>query len=50
MRGEELMTDEQFNTYNQLLGLVDRMIKILPEKEQEKFSKQKDEILSKQTK
>jgi hypothetical protein len=46
---EELMTDEQFDTYNKLLGLVDRMMEALSEEQRDEFKKQKDAILSKMT-
>jgi hypothetical protein len=49
MRGEELMTDEQFNKYNELLGLVDDMLKNLPDQKQEEFSEKKAKILTNQT-
>jgi hypothetical protein len=48
MRGEgELMTDEQFDTYNRLLGLVDQAIENLPEDLRDEFKQKKNEILSK---
>jgi hypothetical protein len=46
MPGEDtFMTDEQFETYNKLLGLVDQMIEELPEDKQEDYKQKKDEIL-----
>jgi hypothetical protein len=48
MRGEEeLMTDEQFETYNRLLGLVDKVIERLPDDQKEEIKREKDKILSK---
>jgi hypothetical protein len=48
MRGEEeLMTDEQFETYNKLLGLLDEAIERLPDDLQGEFKRKKEEVLVK---
>lgn len=41
------MTDEQFETYNKLLQLVDELIAELPGEKQKKFQQQKEDILLK---
>ena len=41
------MTDEQFETYNKLLQLVDNLILEIPPEKQEEYKKQKEDILLK---
>lgn len=41
------MTDEQFETYNKLLQLVDHLISDLPQDKQEEYKRQKEDILLK---
>ena len=41
------MTDEQFETYNKLLQLVDHLISELPKDKQEEYQKQKEDIMLK---
>ncbi|MCH5344818.1 MAG: hypothetical protein J1E64_12335 [Acetatifactor sp.] len=43
----ELMTDEQFETYNKLLQLVDRLISELPDEKQKDYQQLKEDILLK---
>ena len=46
--GDELgMTDEQFETYNKLLQLVDNLISELPDDKQKNYKQQKEDILLK---
>jgi hypothetical protein len=45
MRGEELMTDEQFEMYNELLEMTDRMIQDLPEDKKKEYIQQRKDIL-----
>ena len=39
------MTDEQFETYNKLLQLVDRLIAELPDEKQQEYRQIKEDIL-----
>ena len=41
------MTDEQFETYNKLLQLVDRLIAELPDNKQKDYQQIKEDILLK---
>ena len=41
------MTDEQFETYNKLLQLVDELISELPSEKQKDYKQQKEDILLK---
>ena len=41
------MTDEQFETYNKLLQLVDRLISELPDDKQKDYQQIKEDILLK---
>lgn len=41
------MTDEQFETYNKLLELVDALIEELPKEKQTDFKQKKNDILLK---
>ena len=41
----ELMTDEQFATYNKLLQLVDKLISELPSEKQADYNRIKEDIL-----
>ena len=43
----ENMTDEQFETYNKLLQMVERLIEELPEEKKIKYRKMKEDILVK---
>jgi len=48
LNGEvELMTDEQFETYNKLLELVDKLIEELPNEKQKDYKQKKNDILLK---
>lgn len=44
---EENMTDEQFETYNKLLEMIDEMIEKMPEEMQKKYRQKKNDILLK---
>lgn len=44
---EENMTDEQFETYNKLLQMVEKLIEELPEEKRTEYRKMKDDILVK---
>lgn len=39
------MTDEQFETYNKLLQLVDKLIEELPEDKKSDYKQKKNDIL-----
>ena len=43
----ENMTDEQFETYNKLLQMVERLIEELPEEKKIEYRKMKEDILVK---
>ena len=43
----ELMTDEQFETYNKLLQLVEELIEEMPDEKKNEFKKRKNDILLK---
>ena len=44
---DTFLTDEQFETYNKLLQLVDNLILEIPPEKQEEYKKQKEDILLK---
>lgn len=44
---DEYMTDEQFETYNKLLELVDNLIEELPDEKQKDYKQKKNDILLK---
>ena len=44
---EENMTDEQFETYNKLLEMIDEMTEKMPEEMQKKYRQKKNDILLK---
>jgi hypothetical protein len=46
-REVELMTDEQFETYNKLIELVDKLIEELPDEKQKDYKEKKNDILLK---
>lgn len=44
---DNVMTDEQFKTYNQLLELVEELIEEMPEEKQKEYKEKKNDILLK---